>query len=91
MNDNKVNKNKTLLKGNFSSFHKDMKVYNIHIIDSNNIDKHPHRYHLIYNSNNRYYLESPANIYGYNKVEELYKIGLSRQLDQTDLDKYLNI
>lgn len=94
MNDNKVNKinikPKTLVKGNFSSFHKDMKVYNIHILDSNKVDKHLHRYHLFYNSNNRYYMESPATIYGYDKVEELFKLGLTRQLVQADLDEYLN-
>lgn len=77
-------------KGTFTSLHNDIKVYNIHIIDSNKIDKHPHRYHLIYNSNNRYYLESPSTIYGYDKIESLYKIGLTRQLVQADLDEYLN-
>lgn len=82
--------NKSIVKGTFTSLHNDIKVYNIHIIDSNKIDKHPHRYHLIYNSNNRYYLESPSTIYGYDKIEQLYKIGLTRQLVQADLDEYLN-
>lgn len=84
-------KPKVQKKGTFTSLHNDIKVYNIHIVNTNKIDKHPHRYHLDFNADGKYFKESPAGLYGYDKVEELYKLGLTRQLVQADLDEYLNI
>ena len=73
----------------FIKLHGDIKIYNIHVYDSNGVDKHIHRYHLLYNANCKFFHESPAAKYGYDNIEELYKLGLRQQLTQDDVDRIL--
>lgn len=61
------------------------KIYNIHIVETNKVEKHPHRYHLYYIKDGVFKQDSPSSKLGFDIVEKLYKLGLTRQLVQEDL------